>query len=1062
MIHLSSKSFFRLINNFVNFVRNSFEFNYKEVNMTATFTVINLLLAFFFNSHLAAFEQSGNISAGKPAQIQTLSLANSGTPLRQEAENPLFMKSDSLPSGVTEDLLHRLRDENGNRIIEEEFEQDFIQRKNFSPLGPSEGFGGCVSSAGDVNGDGFNDIIIGALHYNNNIGRAYIFYGGTNWDAEPDVILTGEVTSEFGSSVSSGDFNRDGYSDVAIGAHRYNSNTGRVYIYFGGSSMNNIADVVITGEGTSNFFGQHFSSTGDVNNDGYSDLVMGAYGYGSNGRAYVYLGGQSMDNSPDVIMDGLLNGGKFGGSASSAGDVNGDGYDDVIIGAYDVERAYIFYGGSPMNNSADVTLSGEGGQFGINVSTAGDVNGDGFDDAMVGAYRYANVGRVYLFFGGSSMNSLVDVTITGVVDSAVFGMATSTAGDLNKDGYSDIIVGAAHPSQPGKAFVYFGGAAMNNIADISMNGESLADNFGVSVAATGDFNGDDYTELLVGASEFSFQMGRVYFYEYSVSGNITSDTVRKLIGPGTNQGFGMSVSSAGDVNKDGFDDMIVGCTWNDSDGKAYLYFGGLVFDTIPDVIMYGEAGQQSEFGKVVSGAGDVNGDGFADVIVGGHFYNLKTGRAYIYFGGALMNNVADIIITGEATDRYLGASVSSADFNKDGFSDVLVGEPGYGSNTGRAHILFGGLNMDNIPDVTMTGESTGNYFGFLSSPAGDVNGDSYPDVIIGATHFGGETGRAYIYFGGSTMNNAVDLTLNGENGYFGSWLSSGDVNGDGYSDVIVGAYRFGSDDKGKVYIFHGGNSMNAVADLTFFGSEPDALSGMTLSTVGDLNKDGYSDIILPSKGKANVYFGGAQMDTIADISKYQDTPGENYAFVSAGGDINGDGHLDYLVGAPYFNNNAGKVYIYDFKAEGEIVADVTMTGENLNDLFGRIVTSAGDVNGDGFSDVMISVPGYGSFIGEVLIFYGGPLMDGIADVHLSEADDISFGRSISTAGDVNNDGYSDVIIGAPNYNGELGSAYIYFGSSVMNANADVVLIGEGFLTSEEGFFLEFQFQRQVT
>ncbi|MBK6876380.1 MAG: FG-GAP repeat protein [Ignavibacteria bacterium] len=133
------------------------------------------------------------------------------------------------------------------------------------------------------------------------------------------------------------------------------------------------------------------------------------------------------------------------------------------------------------------------------------------------------------------MNSGVDVTITGAVDSAVFGMATSSAGDINRDGYSDIIVGAAHPSQPGKASVYFGGASMNNIADVTMSGESLADNFGVSVSSTGDFNGDGYTELLVGASEYNSQRGRVYCYEYNVTGNITSDSVRRLTGPGPNQ-----------------------------------------------------------------------------------------------------------------------------------------------------------------------------------------------------------------------------------------------------------------------------------------------------------------------------------------------------------------------------------------------------------------------------------------------------------------------------------------------------------------------------------------------
>ncbi|MBK6876383.1 MAG: VCBS repeat-containing protein [Ignavibacteria bacterium] len=207
-----------------------------------------LSLYFYHSYQMFVFSddnQSGSIPTGKPAQILNMSLGNAGMPLRQETENPLFLKSDSLPSGVTKEWLIKLRDENGSRIMQEEYETDFLQRNTFNPLGSSEGFGGHVSSAGDVNGDGFNDIIVGALHYKSDTGRAYIYYGGTNWNTEPDVILTGEVTSEFGSSVSSGDFDRDGYSDVPIGAHKYNSNTGRVYIYFGGSFMFNIADVVL-------------------------------------------------------------------------------------------------------------------------------------------------------------------------------------------------------------------------------------------------------------------------------------------------------------------------------------------------------------------------------------------------------------------------------------------------------------------------------------------------------------------------------------------------------------------------------------------------------------------------------------------------------------------------------------------------------------------------------------------------------------------------------------------------------------------------------------------------
>ncbi len=135
-----------------------------------------------------------------------------------------------------------------------------------------------------------------------------------------------------------------------------------------------------------------------------------------------------------------------------------------------------------------------------------------------------------------------------------------------------------------------------------------------------------------------------------------------------------------------------------------------------------------------------------------------------------MNNVADVIMTGEATGINFGVSVSSAgDVNGDGYSDVIVGAYGYSSNTGRAYMYFGGAAMDNAADVTMTGETAGNIFGVSVSSAGDVNGDGYSDVIVGAYGYSSSTGRAYIFFGGSSMDNIADVTMTGEaaNNYFG-------------------------------------------------------------------------------------------------------------------------------------------------------------------------------------------------------------------------------------------------------------------------------------------------------
>ena len=574
-------------------------------------------------------------------------------------------------------------------------------------------FGWAISTAGDVNGDGYDDIIIGAYNNDaggNNAGRAYIYFGGATMDYIADIIITGQAVSDFlGTSVSTaGDVNGDGYSDVIIGANGSNGGAtdgGRVYIYFGGETMDNTADVTITGTVANNFLGTDVATAGDVNGDGYSDVIVATYVNNSNtGIAYIYFGGPSINTTPDVTMTGEAAGNFFSSSISSAGDVNGDGYSDVIVGAYgndgfanNAGRAYIYFGGAVMNNTPDIIMNGEAASdnFGVTVSSTGDVNGDGYSDVVVGAYlNSGGTGKAYIFLGGAVMDNTADVVMTGQTTADNFGISVSSAGDINGDAYSDVIVGAylndAGGNNTGRAYVYYGGETMDNIKDVILTGEADDDRFGSAVALAGDVNGDGYDDMLVGAYLNNYNgadAGRAYLYLNSLTGPDIPDEF--FTGENAGDQFGYSTSNAGDVNGDGFDDILVGVPYYDDityldNGIAYIYYGGPGMDNISDVTLLGDVGSNigNNFGFSVSGAGDINGDGYDDIVVGApytDFGNTNRGTVSIFLGGNPMDGNRDFLIDGPAAsnDETFGYSVSDAgDVNGDGFADIVVGGRG--------------------------------------------------------------------------------------------------------------------------------------------------------------------------------------------------------------------------------------------------------------------------------------------------------------------------------------------------------------------------------------------------
>jgi hypothetical protein len=848
-------------------------------------------------------------------------------------------------------------------------------------------FGASVATAGDVNGDGFSDVIVGAPYYDNgqtDEGGAFVYLGSASglsaaagWVAEGD-----QAAAHFGLSVSTaGDVNGDGYGDVIVGANLYDNgqvNEGRAFVYHG-SPTGLSATAAWTAESNqlAAEFGVSVSTAGDVNGDGYSDVVVGAYNYDGSqtdeGRAYVYHGAPSgLSASPAWTAQGGQNSAFFGWAASMAGDVNGDGYGDVIVGAYgydnmetDEGRAYVYHGSSA-GLSATPNWTAESDQadayFGISVATAGDVNGDGYADVILGASGYDKMqtdeGQAYVYCGSSSgLSATANWKEQGRQAGAYLGCSVSAAGDVNGDGYADVIVGAKGyadgQSGEGRASLYCG-SALGLYTTAIWTGESdLAGAwFGASVATAGDVNGDGYADVIVGAPNYGNGQtgeGRASVYYGSVSTR-TMDAYWAAEGDQDQAYYGFSVSTAGDVNGDGYADVIVGAYAYDSDGRVFVYHGSSSgLSTTADWTV-GAILQDSQFGYCVSTAGDVNGDGYADVAVGVPDYedsddHPEQGRVVVYHGSAAgLSTTANWVVLGYRGNNDLGWSVSTAgDVNGDGYADLIVGAPKYSNGQtreGRAYVYCGsaaGLS----PTASWIAESDLDFaaFGQSVSSAGDVNGDGYADVIVGACDYSnGQSaeGRAYVYLGSvSGLSAAASWWAEGNQvgARFGKSVSTaGDVNGDGYADVIVGAYAYDNGEYrgGRAYVYNGSASGLAATESWFAdGNQENASFGWSVSTAGDVNGDGYADVIVSavgyslSMGRVFVFNGSA-----SGLSAASDWMAEGYqttaqfgVSVSTAGDVNGDGYADVIVGAWCYDNertDEGRALLFYGNAEARL------------------------------------------------------------------------------------------------------------------------------------------------
>ncbi|RMH40589.1 MAG: hypothetical protein D6689_13335 [Deltaproteobacteria bacterium] len=409
-----------------------------------------------------------------------------------------------------------------------------------------------------------------------------------------------------------GDFDGDGYSDVAVGAPLVDAggvDRGSAFVYYGaagGIRRDRVTRIDDPARGDGSVFGVAVAVAGDVDADGFADLIVGAAGTREHrGFAYVFRGGpDGVAHVPSATIrdpDGQL-GDWFGAAVAGAGDVDGDGYADVLVGASGTDRdgidwgaAHLLYGSAEgIVNSRRLRIVApqptDYDHFGYALAPAGDVNGDGYADVAIGSpgidlagmYTGTDRGAVYVFHGapdGLSQVPAARLEAPVPLDYDRFGFAIAGAGDVDADGFDDVLVGAPGIDSPhpdgGVAYLFVGsagGAIATPRAVLEDPRIEVFDRFGTSVAGAGDVDADGFDDVVIGASAPDRGRGLVFRGGPEGIDPIPSAVLRDPLGPGYNH-FADAVAGAGDVDADGFDDVIIGASGSDNGG---VYRGSVV------------------------------------------------------------------------------------------------------------------------------------------------------------------------------------------------------------------------------------------------------------------------------------------------------------------------------------------------------------------------------------------------------------------------------------------------------------------------------------------------------
>ncbi len=409
----------------------------------------------------------------------------------------------------------------------------------------------------------------------------------------------------------------------------------------------------------------------------------------------------------------------------------------------------------------------DGDRLGWSVAGAGDVDGDGFKDLAVSApQRGVGAGYVHIYSG---LTGELLFNITGESFGGEFGNSIAGAGDTNGDGYTDLIIGAPFQGSAGAVYIFRGFAPITPPVTFpasilpKVSGDAADDRFGHVVSGMRDFNGDGSRDILVGAPGATkpggIRSGRAYIH----SG---TDLARIAVFDGEFNGdqFGYALDYLGDTNGDGIRDLAIGAfQYGTGTGRCYVHFLPQLAVGMPQTFAPGDAfvlegaAVDDRFGRALGSAGDVNDDGHDDLLVAAPGADGDTGRVYVYYGAddGARTLTTSIALEGEAPGDLFGASVSTAgDVDGDGRDEFLVGasqHDGTGNDAGRVY-LFDAEATE--PRCTWDGESRRDFFGDVVRRGGDMDGDGTDELLVGAwrsvaagTRGGPQgSGSAYVFY----------------------------------------------------------------------------------------------------------------------------------------------------------------------------------------------------------------------------------------------------------------------------------------------------------------------------